>query len=231
MKVQLSNVVKTYGDNVVLRDVNLVVEKGDFVVITGASGAGKSTILKLILQQIHPSSGIIYVDNTQLSAKSNKFSERVRRETGVVFQDYLLITNKTIEENLRLALDINNIAAKEFDARIEIVLQRTGLTNKRQSFPSQLSGGELQRASLARALVVGPKLLLADEPTGNLDPHNTQKIIQILEEINASGTTIIMTTHRLEVLPLAKKTLYELENGQIQEKKSSIHKKNKHEHS
>ncbi len=231
MKVQLSNVVKNYGDHVVLKDINLVVQKGEFAVITGSSGAGKSTILKLILQQIYPSSGSIFVDDTQLSSKSNKFSERVRKETGVVFQDYLLIGNKNIEENLRLALDINNITTKEFNARIEIVLQRTGLSTKREYFPSQLSGGELQRASLARALVVGPKLLLADEPTGNLDPDNAQKIIQILEEINASGTTIIMTTHRLEVLPLAKKTLYELTNGQLQEKKSSIHKKSKHEHS
>jgi len=228
MKIAFRNVFKNYGSFSALKDISFDINEGEFVILVGPSGAGKSTILKLILQQINPSGGNIELDGVVVTGSKTKNADALRRSTGVVFQDYQLIPTKTLYENIALALDINNIPATEHDNRIDIVLSRTGLSNKKGAFPSQLSGGELQRGSLARALSVGPRLLLADEPTGNLDPENTQKLIDILKEINKTGTTILMTTHNMELISSLKTRILVLNDGNLHEKEQVIKSKKKH---
>lgn len=218
MRIVFQEVTKTYASHPVLSDVNFIVENGEFVVLVGPSGVGKTTILKLILHQIRPNYGKIFIDDTNLSQAPSGFLDKFRRNIGVVFQDYQLIGTKTLSENIILALDINNISPDQYQSRLQAVLSRTGLLNKANNFPSQLSGGELQRASLARALAIGPKLLLADEPTGNLDPENAQNLVEILKEINQSGTTIIMTTHNMDIVSMLKTRVMVLQNGSLEDK-------------
>lgn len=229
MKIVFQEVTKTFGSHPILKDVNFSVNSGEFVVLVGPSGAGKTTILKLILHQIKPNYGKVLIDDKNLLLEKSSFLDKFRRNIGVVFQDYQLINTKTLSENIILALDINNVPQDQHQPRLQAVLTRTGLLSKFNSFPSQLSGGELQRASLARALAIGPKLLLADEPTGNLDPQNAQNLVEILKEINQNGTTIIMTTHNMDIVSILKTRVLVLQDGSLEEKGiSSVTSTKKH---
>jgi len=216
MKVVFDHVDKNYGVINAVKDIDFSVDTGEFLFIVGPSGAGKTTILKLILNQICPSSGEIIIDDQYLSKLQKAQIDKVRRQIGVIFQDYQLIPDKTIEENISLALDINNISRSLIPEKIENVIQKVNLNSRRHLFPSQLSGGELQRVTLARALAVDPKIILADEPTGNLDAANSWNLIKLLKDINEQlGTTIIMSTHNLDIIKSLQKRIITLENGNV----------------
>lgn len=216
MKVVFNHVNKSFGIINAIKEIDFTVEPGEFMFMVGPSGAGKSTIIKLILNQIQPTSGEIIIDDHPLNKLSKKEIDKIRRQIGVIFQDYQLIPDKTIQENIALALDINNFAPALISEKIENVIKQVNLNNRRHLFPSQLSGGELQRASLARALAVDPKIILADEPTGNLDLENSWNLIKLLKDINEKlGTTIIMTTHNLDIIKSLNKRIISINNGEI----------------
>lgn len=215
MKIVFEKVTKNYGVINALNEVSFTVNKGDFVLLVGPSGAGKSTILKLILNQIKPTSGHVTIDDLNITHAKKKEIEKIRRNIGIIFQDYQLITDKTIEENIYLALDIINYPKEKMFQKTDEVLEKVGLTSRRFLFPSQVSTGELQRAALARALSIQPSLILADEPTGNVDAENTWNLIKLLQKINKEGTTIIMTTHDPDIIQSLGKEVIYLKNGSI----------------
>jgi cell division transport system ATP-binding protein len=216
MKVVFDHVNKSFGVINAISDVDFSVEPGEFLFLVGPSGAGKSTILKLILNQIQPSSGKIIIDDHHLGALEKNKIDMIRRQIGVIFQDYQLIPDKTIEENIALALDINNFSPSLIPEKIEKVINEVNLNSRRHLFPAQLSGGELQRAALARALAIDPKIILADEPTGNLDVENAWNLLKLLKDINERlNTTIIMSTHNLDIIKSLGKRIITLNNGQI----------------
>jgi len=201
MKIEFINVNKNYGLINALTDISFVVNQGEFVLITGPSGTGKTSLLKLLLHQIKPSSGQILIDDVDISTLPKKQIDQLRVKIGVIFQDFQLITDKTVEENIALNLDIAAYPENKIPARIDEVLSQVNLKNRRHSFPGQLSGGELQRVALARALSNQPDLILADEPTGNLDIENSWLLLKLLKDINSNfGTTIIMTTHNQDII-------------------------------
>ena len=217
MKIKFEKVSKKYGSISAIKSVNFEINKGDFIFIVGPSGAGKSTIVKMLLNQVKPSVGRVLVNDIDLSlGKKNEIND-IRVKTGVIFQDFQLINDKTIEENIALNLDIAAWPQLKIPARIEEVLKITGLKNRRHLFPSQLSGGELQRTALARALSNEPELIIADEPTGNLDIENSWNIIKILKDVNQKNkTTVIMATHNLDVVNSLKRRIIYLKNGEIE---------------
>jgi len=216
MKIVFDQVDKKFGIVYALKDVNFEIDQGEFVFITGNSGAGKSTILKLILNQLKPSSGKILLGDVDLCQGSKHDINNTRRKIGVVFQDYQLISDKTIEENIALILDIVNYPPEKIQSRIDKVIKEVNLGSRRFLFPSQLAGGELQRASLARALAIEPEVILADEPTGNLDPENSWNIIKLLKDINKeNNTTVIMTTHNNEIVESMGKRVIRIDEGEI----------------
>lgn len=216
MNIDFNKVTKKYGIINALIDITFSVDSGEFVFIVGPSGAGKSTILKLILQQIKPTSGELSINKQITSQMSKKEIDIIRRSIGVIFQDYQLIPDKNVEENIALSLDIVGYPSADIPRRIEEVLKQVNLETRKFLFPSQLSGGELQRTALARALAINPKIILADEPTGNLDPDNSQNLINLLTEINQkNGTTIIMTTHNHDIIKLLNKRIITFTDGQI----------------
>lgn len=231
MKLSFQNVSKSYGIVDALKDISFEINPGDFLFIVGPSGAGKSTILKLILNQIKPTSGSIIIDDQDLATAKRNYIDTVRRKIGVVFQDYQLITDKNIEENIALALDIINYPQEKIAARIDEVIKQVNLDSRRFLFPSQLSGGEMQRASLARALAVEPELILADEPTGNLDPENAWNLVKLLKDISKdSKTSIIMTTHNHEIVDALAKSVLRLKAGKnIDQKETPISDESKSE--
>lgn len=216
MRLRFQDVTKSYGAITALANINLDIAPGEFIFLCGPSGAGKSTIIKLILRQIKPSTGQILIDDDDLSTMSKKQLETTRRKIAVIFQDYQLIPDKTVEENIALNLEIINCPHSEIPSRINNVLKKVGLLNRRHLFPSQLSGGELQRTALARALSVNPEIILADEPTGNLDLDNSWNLLKLLKDINRqSGATIIVTTHDQRIVKsLGRPTIY-LKNGHL----------------
>ena len=213
MEIIFDKVTKNYGPINVFRDLDLKIKAGDFIFVTGPSGSGKSTLIKMILNQVKPSSGHVIIDDQKLSEiKNKKEIDRIRKKTGVIFQDFQLINDLTIEENIALALDIVGYPADKISARINEVVKLVKLQHRYFLFPSQLSGGELQRASLARALSVEPEVILADEPTGNLDPTNAWNLIKILQEINEKfKTTIVMTTHNMDFIESLDKKVIKLD--------------------
>jgi len=213
MEIIFDKVTKNYGPINVFRDLELKIDPGDFVFITGPSGSGKSTLVKLILNQIKPSSGDILINGKALNHLKNKNEiDKIRRKIGVVFQDYQLINDLTIEENIALNLDIIGYPAVKTPSRIDEVVKMVKLQHRHFLFPSQLSGGELQRACLARALSIEPEVILADEPTGNLDPANAWNLIKILQNINEKfKTTIIMTTHNMDFVESLDKKVIKLD--------------------
>ena len=216
MEVVFDSVTKNYGLTSALKDVSFTIKPGEFIFITGQSGAGKSTIIKLILRQVRPSSGKVLVNSVNLSQAKRPQIELIRRQIGVIFQDYQLISDKSVEENIALALDIVGYQRKLIPQKLDDVLSKVGLINRRFLFPSQLSGGELQRAALARAMAVDPQLILADEPTGNLDLTNSWKLVKLLLEINRlNSTTVVMTTHNQDIVDSLKYRTINLKNGKI----------------
>lgn len=212
MKIEFKDVSKNYGPINVFQDLNFEIAPGDFVFVTGASGSGKSTLIKLILNQVKPSSGDVLIDEVALNhLKKKNEIDKIRRKIGVIFQDFQLINDLTIEENIALNLDIVAYPEAKIPSRIEEVIKMVKLQHRHFLFPSQLSGGELQRACLARALSIEPELILADEPTGNLDPANSWNLIKLLQEINSKlKTTVIMTTHNMDFVDSLDKKVIKL---------------------
>ncbi|KKQ37541.1 MAG: Cell division ATP-binding protein FtsE [Candidatus Woesebacteria bacterium GW2011_GWA1_37_7] len=221
------NVTKKFGSIAALEDISFEVDKGDFVFITGPSGAGKTTLLKLILREISPDSGEIFLDDEDIGKLPLKKIPKLRQNMGVIFQDFKIIPEKTVAENVEVALAVIGLTNKEWKARVEHVLKLVGLSERSNLFPVQLSGGEIQRVSLARALVVNPKIILADEPTGNLDWSTADKIMDLLEKINEEGKTIIMATHHKLIIEKMKKRVIELEDGRIVNENSGNKSKSK----
>jgi len=228
MKIKFDQVNKTYGSVSALKNINFDIEPGEFIFIVGNSGAGKSTLLKLILSQVKSSSGDVVIDDIFLNNGDKKDIDRIRKKIGVIFQDYQLIPDKTIEENINISLDIVEFPKDQILSKIEDVIKKVDLLDRRHHFPAQLSGGELQRAALARALAVEPRIILADEPTGNLDLDNTWNLIKLLKDINENEkTTIIMTTHNMDIVDSLNKRIIKVENGEIIEDKKEPEKKSK----
>lgn len=213
--ISFQNVTKNFGSINALEDVSFEVGDGEFVFLTGPSGAGKTTILKLILREILPDSGKVLFDNVNISEISVKDIPRLRQQMGIVFQDFKVLMDRTVSENVEVALAVSNIDQNEWQKRVYHVLKLVGLEKRMNLFPSQLSGGELQRTSLARALVINPKVILADEPTGNLDWKTAEGIMELLEKINKEGKTIIMATHHEGIIKHAKHRIIKIEDGCI----------------
>lgn len=214
--IQVQNLTKLYANGVLaLSDVNLQIEKGEFVFLVGPSGAGKSTFMKLIIRRELPSEGAIYVARKNVAKLKPSEVPHFRRNIGVIFQDYKLLPNKTVYENVSFALEVIEASKREMARQVPAVLELVGLKDKAKVFPSELSGGEQQRVSLARAIVNRPLLLLADEPTGNLDPDTSWGIMDLLLEINKRGTTIVMATHNKEIVNRMRRRVIALENGKI----------------
>lgn len=214
--IELTNVSKVYKTGThALHDVNLHVDKGEFVFIVGSSGAGKSTLIKLLLREEAATSGIVEVNGTNL----NKIKERqipyFRRSLGVVFQDFRLIPNMTVYDNVAFALRVTNVPSRIIRKRVPYILGLVGLAAKANAYPQHISGGEQQRVALARALVNNPTLLIADEPTGNIDPELSYEIVELLNDINRCGTTVLMVTHEHDLVQKFQRRVISIENGQI----------------
>lgn len=211
--IEFRNVTKEYKSVVALKDFNVTIEDGDFVFLIGASGAGKSTFIRLLLRELIPNKGEVYVNNRKLNDMRNSEVPQYRRKIGMVFQDFQLIPTLNVYENVAFAMRVTNAKAKDIKIRVPEVLDMVGLGDKHDSFPNELSGGEQQRVSIARALVNKPILLIADEPTGNLDPKTSWGIMEILDNINKHGTTVIMATHGQEIVNTMRKRVIELNHG------------------
>ena len=214
--IEFSNVSKTYENGTVaLKDVNFKVEKGEFVFIVGASGAGKSTLTKLMLKEENPTSGEIYINDFRLNKLKHRQIPNFRRSLGVVFQDFRLIPDMTVYDNVAFVLRVTQVRMRDIRERVPRVLKLVGLQDKMREYPQHLSGGEQQRVALARALVHNPDLLIADEPTGNIDPELSYEIVDLLNQINQMGTTIIMVTHEHELVSRFNRRVVTIDNGSI----------------
>jgi len=215
--ITFDNVTKSFGSIKVLDGVSLEVKDGEFVFLTGPTGAGKTTILKMILREILPDSGKVIFDSKNVTEIPVKEIPQLRQQMGIVFQDFKVLLERTVTENVEVALAVSDVAQEEWEKRVKHVLKLVGLSNRAKLFPSQLSGGELQRVSLARALVINPKLILADEPTGNLDWKTAEGIMDLLEKINKEGKTIVMATHHEGIIKHGKHRIIHLEDGKIKQ--------------
>lgn len=214
--ILLEHVTKTYYPNIVgLRDVSVKIEPGEFVSIVGQSGAGKTTLAKLLMAEERPTKGRVMIGGWDITRIKSREIPQLRRQLGVIFQDYKLLPKKTVQENVAFALEVAGASAKRIKETVPQVLRIVGLENKGHRFPIHLSGGEQQRVVIARALVHRPKVLLADEPTGNLDTLNTRDIMDLLVKINAFGTTIVLVTHNREVVNALRRRVITLKDGQI----------------
>ena len=214
--IHLENVNKTYetGSKAV-RDLNLHIEAGEFVFIVGNSGSGKSTLIKLLLKEVEPTSGTIVVDGLEITRMKRRKVPMYRRNIGVVFQDFRLLKDRNIYDNVAFAQRVIAAPAREIKRRVPEILNMVGLAGKYKSYPRQLSGGEQQRVAIARALVNKPAILLADEPTGNLDPKNSWEIMNLLDEVNRQGTTVVVVTHNREIVDQMKKRVIAMKSGKI----------------
>lgn len=214
--IQFQDVSKVYPNGAVaLTNINLQIEKGEFVFLVGPSGAGKTTFMKMIIRRELATKGLVLVGRKNLNRMKESEVPVFRRNIGFIFQDYKLLPNKTVFENVSFALEVIEASKKEIMKQVPAVLELVGLKEKAQIFPSELSGGEQQRVSLARAIVNRPLLLLADEPTGNLDPETSWGLMDLLTEINKRGTTIIMATHNKAIVDKMKRRVIALEGGII----------------
>lgn len=214
--IEFHNINFTYPNGVkALDEVNLYVEKGEFVFLVGSTGSGKSSILKMIYREIVPTSGDIYVNDKDITDMKRSQVPALRRTLGVVFQDFKLIPYKTVYENISYALEVTGVSAKEIKPKVEKALELVNLVGKSKRFPHEISGGEQQRTSVARAIVSSPMILIADEPTGNLDPESSWEIMELLDKINQKGTTIIMATHNKEIVDMMKKRVIIISGGKI----------------
>ncbi len=214
--IYFDNVTKIYSDDTIaLENVDLKIEPGEFVSIVGHSGAGKTTLIKMLLAEEVPSNGKVYFESFDIHCLKKDQVCRLRRNIGTIFQDFRLIANKTIFENVSFAMEVAGRTEEEIREDVPHALELVGLTKKAWNFPRELSGGEQQRVAIARAIVNQPDILVADEPTGNLDPINTQDIIQILKKINDLGTTVILTTHNKDIIDQLERRVVTVENGRI----------------
>lgn len=215
--ILLDRVTKTYGntDRPSLSRISLHIKPKEFVILVGTSGAGKSTLLKLLTREEKPNSGKIVVGGIDYDKLDDKDVPLLRRRIGVVFQDFKLLPNRTVFENVAFALEIAGMNNHEIRATVPKVIKLVGLSGKEKNFPHQLSGGERQRVAIARALVRQPKILIADEPTGNLDPKHSWDIIRLLEKINDFGTTVVLTTHNVEIVNKLKRRVITINGGKI----------------
>jgi len=212
----MMDIQKTYENGTkALKGISMRIEDGEFVFLVGPSGSGKSTVIKIISGEIPPTSGRIMVNGFNLGAIKRRQVPYMRRTLGVVFQDFRLIEKKTVRENLTFAMRAVGAAPKEIKQRVPYVLDLVGLSEKEKDWPNQLSGGEQQRAAIARALVNNPQTIIADEPTGNLDPHRSLEIMMLLKKINELGTTVLVVTHEKELVNRFSKRVVAIEDGQI----------------
>lgn len=213
--IQLRSVTKKYKNNYALKNVNLDILSGEFVFIVGSSGAGKSTLMKLLYKEETPSSGTVMIGGINIANLPSDKVPNLRRCMGIVFQDYKLLQNQSVYDNIAYVIRTLGISSKEINARVLGALKVVGLSDKIKAKPSELSGGEQQRVSIARAIVNGPPLLIADEPTGNLDPKNSLEVMQILDQINQRGITVIISTHDSAMVDYFRKRVITLEGGEI----------------
>ncbi len=214
--IRFANVYKEYPrTGLALNDVSFLVNRGEFVFLTGPSGAGKSTILKMIYMDEFPSRGALWVGSTKSPDIKRSAIPQVRRKLGVVFQDFRLLEDRTIEQNVAFALEVVDTPSDKIGTKVSRLLTRVGLASKATNYPRELSGGEQQRVAIARALVNDPFVLIADEPTGNLDDRATRGVFQLLKDINASGTAVVMATHNLELVRRNEYRVLEVNRGQL----------------
>ncbi len=213
--IYFNNVTKKYKDNVSLENVSISISQGEFVAIIGHSGAGKTTLAKLILAEEKPTEGSVFFDSVDIHKLPSKELTKFRRRVGTVFQDYRLLPNKTVYENIAFAMEALDKDEDEIVEDVPRVLELVGLYSKAHLFPHQLSGGEKQRLAIARAIITQPDLIIADEPTGNLDQSNILEVINLLKRLNEMGTTIILTTHNKFILDQIKKRVITLEEGKV----------------
>lgn len=214
--IEFLNVTKKYENGVMaLNKVNIKIEKGEFVFIVGPSGAGKSTFIKAVLKEVDITDGKVIVDEQDITGLHRRKVPFLRRKVGVVFQDFRLLPNKTVYENIAFAMEILGTPHRNIRKQVPMILALVGLTGKGNFYPNQLSGGEQQRVSIARSMINNPPILIADEPTGNLDPDTSWEIMKVLRTINRRGTTILMATHDREIVDIMKKRVIALENGQV----------------
>ena len=214
--IKLEHVSKSYSAGIpALNDVNLEIEDREFVFVVGESGSGKSTMIKLLLKELEPTEGTITVDGKVLNKIKRKQIPKYRRNVGVVFQDFRLLKDRNVYDNVAFAQKVVGESNSHIRKKVPIMLSTVGLAAKYRSFPRQLSGGEQQRVAIARALINEPDILLADEPTGNLDNNNAWEIMKLLEEINAKGTTVLVVTHNLEIVKVMKKRVITVKKGTI----------------
>ncbi|SMC23299.1 cell division ATP-binding protein FtsE [Clostridium acidisoli DSM 12555] len=214
--IEFKNVSKVYVNDVLaLSSINIQIEKGEFVFLVGPSGAGKSTFIKLLMKEIDPTSGTIIVSDTDITTLTRKQIPYYRRKIGMIFQDFRLIPTLNIYENVAFAMRIVEASHKEVKKRVPLVLSMVGLSDKYKAFPNQLSGGEQQRVAIARAIVNNPAILIADEPTGNLDPDTAHEIMTIISDINRAGTTVLMATHAKNIVNDMKKRVIAIDNGAL----------------
>lgn len=214
--IVLEEVSKNYSAGApAINNINLKIEKGEFVFIVGDSGAGKSTLIKLLLKELEPTSGKIYINDKLINNLKRRKIPYLRRDIGVVFQDFRLLKDRNVYENVAFAQRVVGVSASTIRRRVPAMLSMVGLAEKYRSLPKELSGGEQQRVALARALVNNPPILLADEPTGNLDPKNSWEIMKLLEEINKRGTTVVVVTHNKEIVDAMQKRVITMQKGVI----------------
>lgn len=214
--IEMQDVWKTYSNgSIALEGLHIQINKGDFVFIVGPSGAGKSTLIKLLYREERPTKGRIVVNHMDISRLKKRQIPRLRRSVGIVFQDYKLLSNLTVYENVGFALEVVGTSKRTIKKRVLEVLDRVRLKHKARVRPDQLSGGEQQRVSMARALVNKPEMIIADEPTGNLDPETSWDIMKLLEQINTQGTTVVMATHDRDIVNKMKKRVLAIENGRV----------------
>lgn len=212
--IEISKLTKTYEKSSrALKDVSLTIDDGEFVFITGRSGSGKSTLLRILLKEVEPTSGRVVVNDMDLGRMPRRYVPKYRRQLGVVFQDFRLLKDRNVYENVAFAQRVIGVSGRKIRESVPEMLRMVGLSSKYKSFPHQLSGGEQQRVAIARALINRPAILLADEPTGNLDPHNAMEIMGLLEEINRQGTTAVVVTHSSEIVNMMRKRVITIQRG------------------
>lgn len=214
--IRLQNVTKTYPNGTkAMENVSLTIEKGDFVFIVGNSGSGKSTLIKMLIKEEEPTDGRIIIQNKDITRLKRRHIPYLRRDIGMVFQDFRLLPNKTVYDNVAFAMQVVETSSKEIRRTVPVVLGLVGLGKKARSYPHQLSGGEQQRTALARAIANNSPILIADEPTGNLDPETAWEIMKLLQDINRRGVTVVIATHEKEIVNTLRKRVIRIDKGQV----------------